>query len=455
MGMERIERIGKIGRETLSERHYFSSLLEAACNSALLSDADLEGIQFGCLALLARKTERYTNGESSSVPVEVAEGILQSILYTIGLSLKSFPCPDDAIFQLKAQSLEEIYNDGRKRIDLKIRSAKRLHRLVLENLIHTQNRTYRETVVDGIKGFFKIYDADFRADDICITCDYPVCTPLPDLAGIEFIEKYLREIYYENRFCKQFPTAAIHHLLCGYDKNYKELIFNIFQQVFTSAIGCVLAKTDLRALSVSAVQVEQIHSMLLCKLQDDTNAILTGARDALTAALGLSQGLQGTLKKAQPALSAAVFNAVQYDTLNQLFVQPYYPELYPQIKFSLGEKMDNEKYRALISELRQCRYGDDKLALIREVVHALADLEDLFFDAELSETEIAAVLDTLDAAEIAALVKRHTYEAEALDLDEKELQFRASLDGYVRSQQGEKRALIDKYKLLIKEEYDA
>lgn len=453
--MERIEKIGKINRASLSERHYFSSLLEAAYRSALLNDDELENIQLSCLALLAHKTERYTNGESSSVRIEIAEGLMQSILFTVGLSLKAFPCPDDAVMQLKMQSLETLYNAGRKVIDQKIKSAKRLHHLVSGNLMHVKNRTYHETLVDGIAGFFKIYNADFFADDIPITCDYPLCTPLPDYAGIEFIDHYLRAIYYENRFCNLFPDDAITDLLYGFDKNYNALIFNIFQQILTSATGCILAKTDLRTLSVSAVQVEEIYNMLHGKSQKESVSILFEACDCLIKTLCLSEGMQNIVKNAQPALCAAIFDAAQHDALNQLFIQAHSPAQNPQINFSFGEKMPNEKYRALICELEQCGYTADKVALIRGSVHSLADLVDLIFDAELDETEICGVLNTLEAIEIAALAKRYASAAEEFEYSEKELRLRAVINGYINGLQREKQALIEKYKFLINPEYDA
>lgn len=48
--MGNIEKISKIKRETLSGEHYFQSLLEKAYIAQLLSEAELEKIQFDCKA---------------------------------------------------------------------------------------------------------------------------------------------------------------------------------------------------------------------------------------------------------------------------------------------------------------------------------------------------------------------------------------------------------------------
>ena len=238
--MESIERISVIDRRILSEEFYMQSLLEEAARCHLLMDADIENIQFGCLELLAYKVERYNGCDSQSIRVEVAENIMKSNLFTIGLHLKSYPSADDAVKALKETALLDLYHLGMKRLEAKRNAAKHLHMLVMQNKLDTENYTYNSTVTDGIKGFFKIYDPEYTAHEIHITADYPLCHPIEDLAGIEFIQKYLESIYYENLFCRCFSSEDIHHLLCGYDADYSDLILNIFEQVLTTALGCKL-----------------------------------------------------------------------------------------------------------------------------------------------------------------------------------------------------------------------
>jgi hypothetical protein len=447
MNMENIEKISLIDKTKLNAEFYFTSLLEEAYGHGTLSDIDIERIQITCLELLAYKTERYTGGESSSVRVEVAESIMKSNLYTIGLYLKSFPCPDDAVNILKEQSITDIYYNGRKRIEIKLKAAKYLHYLVLNNLIDTENHTYSSTVVDGIKGFFKIYDADYEAHEIHITCDYPVCNPITKFVGIEFIEKYLESIYYENMFSNRFSAKEVHHLLCGYDEHYEDLIFNLFEQILTCAIGCILAKTDITALNFSAIQVEYIYSILSEKSREEAEIIITDAYHRLIGEPGISNlGLQKYIKKAIPRIISNVITAVKNDKLERVFIQPKHPELNPKIAFSFGEKMDNEKYRSIINEIMQCRFTSDKITIIKNEIHTLSDLEDLFSDAELTAEETVEVLNELDIAEIAALAKQHPYksEIEAVDLSESEIAFRFCLNNYISSLSQEKQAMISK-----------
>jgi hypothetical protein len=103
--MESIERISTIDKSILSGEHYFQSLLEQAYALGMLSDTDLKNVKFGCLSVLARQTEGYNGGKSSSIRVENAENILTSIMFTMGVWLKTFHCPDDAVVVIKEDIL--------------------------------------------------------------------------------------------------------------------------------------------------------------------------------------------------------------------------------------------------------------------------------------------------------------------------------------------------------------
>ena len=113
-----IDKIRVIDRMQLSEENYFQSLLEQAHRKGLVGDGDIERIQYDCLKLLARKVERYNSGDSSSIRVEKAQDIMASLLFTLGLWLKTYPNPDDAITVLQSEPIDEIYQKGRKRIAL-------------------------------------------------------------------------------------------------------------------------------------------------------------------------------------------------------------------------------------------------------------------------------------------------------------------------------------------------
>ncbi|MCR4436664.1 MAG: DUF6179 domain-containing protein [Clostridiales bacterium] len=405
--MGNIEKISKVKGETLSSEHYFQSLLEQAYMSGMLSDIQLEKIQFDCLSLLAKQTERYNNGDSSSIRVEAAQNLLDSIMFTIGVWLKTYHNPDEAVATVQKDGMYALYQNGRERIDRLIKSTKILHSSIVGNLVQTENVFYRSTIVDGIKGFFKLYYPEFAAQEIHITADYLVHHPMERLLGIEFIQKYLECIYYENLFCAQFSAEDVHHLLCGYDEHYEQLLFNIYEPVLSAAIGCILSSRDVHRLEMAPSSIKILCDLFCGKTRTEILKILMEAVGQLSELMDLTEPLKRYLSGSLPQIAAAIENAVLLQTLDRVFILPKYPENNPKLIVSFGEKMDDEKYRKVLEEIMQCRYLADKKALIKSEIHSLADLEDILLDAELYKEETLDILSELSPAEIAALVKKH------------------------------------------------
>lgn len=432
--MNKIEKIGLINKASLNEGQYFSSLMEQAYDCSLLSDVDVEKIQVKCFELLAYKIDQYTSGASSSIQVGIAENIMQSNLYVIGVYLKSFPCPDDAVNAIVQSDIKKIYDAGRKLIDTKLKTTRHYHLLVTKNMLDTTNTAYNDTLVGGIKGFFKLYNPDFEADRIHITVDYPLCKPIESLTGIEFIQKYLESVNYENSFCRCFPHEAIHHLLCGYNKNYDELIFNLFEPMLTSSLGCILAKNSALNLDLTAAQVNNLQEMLRGKSSEEIQDILLDAFDKLTIELSLTSGsLKNYIKSILNNVALTVFNAVKISQLTNVFIVPSYHEQGEDFVFSFGEKMPDEEYRKVIDEIFECDLIADKINIIKTKINSLADLEDLLSDSELEAEEISTVLNHLTPIEVAALAKKHPLVSgiDALDLNEFETTLRMCLNQYI------------------------
>lgn len=239
-----LEKIHVIDRTKLSSELYFESLLAEAHRKTLLSDGDIERLQYECLNLLAYQTERYNGGDSSSIRVEKAQDTMTSILFAIGVWLKTYPNPDDAVAALRRDPVKALYQKGRKRIDTLLSTTKVIHTKLVHQLVDTKNVFYHGTLVGGILGFFRLYYPDYAAHEIHITADYPLYNPAPKLAGIEFMKTYVEAAYCENQFCRFFAAADIHHLLSGYVADYQEQLINIYEPILTPAIGCIVAGVD-------------------------------------------------------------------------------------------------------------------------------------------------------------------------------------------------------------------
>lgn len=304
----------------LDGEFYVQSLLAEGCRTRMLTEADVSIFQNRCVEFLAQKSKLYTSGDSSSIKIELAQNILESILYTIGVPLKAKE-PSSAIALLKSSSIHELYSAGRKKIEIKRRTAKHLHTLVLKTLVRTANETYTSTLVDGIKGFFQLYDADYSAHEIHITADYPLSNPVTHLAGIEFIVEYLRRALYENEFCSRFDPQRIHRAMTAFHAGYQHLVINLFDQVLASSLGCILTDTDLYGLLVPRSKVIKLQSGWLLKSRKEIDTLLLDACGILFAEFGLSdESLTGYIKKSLLHVSSSVFFAIETLTLNKIFV---------------------------------------------------------------------------------------------------------------------------------------
>lgn len=433
--MTNIEKRYIIDNNNLSGEFYFASLLQEAYRYGFLNESDLENIQLECIQFLAYKSERYNRGGSSSIRAEIAENIMKSNFYTIGLYLKSLPDVDYAVKELKRARVSEMYEKGRKLIHEKFATAKYIYKLVQENKTITINYSYNATLSkNGIGIFFKSYNPDYEAHEIPGSIDYQLCNPVADLAGVEFIQKYLENLYIENMFCWYFDSKAIHHLLYGYDEGYKDLLINIFEQVLIAALGCSLVNRNIVKLNISKKDIQYLYNELWGNDDYEIAMKLYKGMERIINELNItSHSLGRYIKKSMTKITSDIVFAVKTKTLDKVFVSPINPESKPKIQFLSEKKMDDKEYRKLIDELLICRYSSDKLALIKEKVKSFDDLEDLLLDAQLTQEEVASILGTLTDMEIAAMTKRHPFnsEVQAVDLSEAEQELRICLKSFI------------------------
>ena len=316
-----IEKNSTVKRKDLDERFYFSSLINQAFDNELIDIETIANIQLQCFKLLKIRAERYNGFDSTSISTDKANSINESNLYTVSLYLKKF-IPDEAIEKLKNESIIDFYNKGRKIIDRKLDISRVLYKKVTNNMLEIDNYTYNATLIGGIKGFFKIYDPDFEANNIKITADYPIYNNLIGvLDGIEFIESYLQSIYYENELCNMFSTNAIKYLLYAYENDYKDLIINIFEIVITALIGCKIADEEINRLTIPNYGLERIYSKLKGKSKYEVyNIIIQTYNEVAQELFKENIELQKYIEKNIAQIQFEVYNAMELNNLDKVFI---------------------------------------------------------------------------------------------------------------------------------------
>ena len=320
--MNEIEVISKIKREKLDERNYFNSLIESAYEEQMLSEDDIVNIQIQILQLLDEIVYKYNGLDSSSIRKEILEDISNSNNYTIGVYLKTFRNPDEALKEIKDKGVKKAYQEGRKKIDRMLNIIRLMYIKVKQNKLNIENDTYNDTISGGIQGFLKIYNPDFKAQDMKITADYPLYNNLiGKLDGVEFIKEYLNSLYLENLFCMNFSEEKIKYLLYGYSHDYQELIINIFEIVLLETIACKLVNRDIQDLAISTLELNELYKLFKNKNNIEIKNTVIKTYQRVLCEIGLdSNEYKKYIEKNLDNITQMIINAVKQKTLDKLFI---------------------------------------------------------------------------------------------------------------------------------------
>jgi hypothetical protein len=422
-----------------AEPLYFHLLLQEALGHNLITEAEFARIQGQGLRLLAEQVELFTGGAGSSVRIETAQNILQSIFYTVSMFLKSFPDPRISITELTRQPLAELYRQGRNLLESRLREAKQILRAVQDNQLITNNQAYNDTIQKGLPMFFAAYNPDFAAHDTPGSIDYPLtlddyplnigdyplspaypgCQERTELVGIEYVWRYVQVLWWENRFCQEFAAGEIECLLRGYDDHYQDLLLNIGEVVLPNAIASVVLNKPKGQLSINVADRRYLRQKLANQPPAQLDIILTDAFSQLCNCLNIAPGplrqhLTGRFRDFTARLKNALAdNHLDGNCLAALFITGKTGkenQVSPAWQFTDGPRLEDELFRAVTDEIRQCRYVSDKMAIIRQEIHSMADLVDVLAASCLFADEYTEVFRSLGNRELALL---HLYSAES------------------------------------------
>lgn len=393
--------------EQLNSRYYFQSLMEQAHFCGLLSDEELSKIQTELLIILAEQTDKWSQGKSSSIPTEKAQELLTSAVFVIGVQLKTYQAPENAVEALKAEPLKSLFEKGLKLVQRKIAISRHRQKRIIAHLLNTPNVYYRATIADGINGFFKLYRPQFSAQEIHITADYPTYLGRPNFDGIEFIERYLRCIEAENEFCMHFAPQDIHHLLCGLTQDYRSIPMNLFEPVFLSALGLAILHRNPEQLDLSREDIVSLYRFFSGKSKQEIQHVLENAFCDLDKKMELPEISKRYICLCIPKFAETIQKSVVLKTMDKVFLAPAYPERETKITISYGERMDDTKYQKLVDRILQANNSKDRVNLILQEVHSLADLLDILSDAELYKEDFELLTNLLPAPVFAALLNQY------------------------------------------------
>lgn len=225
----------------LNPQRYFETLFDAATTLGLI---DCAKVHRELYTLLTNQCRAYTGGNSASLRKETVESISESILFTLGIQLKSAVTPLDSLAMLENCGVESCYRSGRKRIDRQIQSTELFYRSMLINVPDIPNEIYRDTLYGGISGFFKLYNPEYGAHLLHITADYPVIFYPEGWRGIEFIRIYLKNLQFENQFISLFDFDRTSYILSTYASGNGCTLKTMFSNLYIIMLSAALLQND-------------------------------------------------------------------------------------------------------------------------------------------------------------------------------------------------------------------
>lgn len=336
--------------------------------------------------LLGKWTERYTMGDSTSVPIEVAEELLKSICFSLDLELKKLKNP---IKSLMEKDLIDLLKDSWEIIESMIVIGKNLLEDVLKNSSNIGNISYNDTLKE-IKASFKRYDYRFFAHKIECSIDYQLSNPVSEsLCGIEYINEYLKSLLIENKFCKAFHRDKIINILNGYCKDYKGLLINIFEPILTNAIGLEILGRDIFKLNISEIEREMLLSIFKGLSKKEIIEELINSSNRVCNTIGIIDKEEiEYIKKSVINIYPRIEVGLLTGDIENIFLSFKNEENFEKDIFIDNELMDNEKLRNLITEIKDCRFISDKVSIVKQEVKSIGGLVEILSEFFWGEDSI-------------------------------------------------------------------
>lgn len=324
-----------------------------------------QATQAELFALLARQTVLYTAGDSSSVPVEVAEELMRSIVFTLSLGGNA----GGAAARLAA---------GQHALALLMEDCDRLLRGLAAAPPPRTNQAYRDTLA-SMTGYRKRYDRLFFAHVVPADIDYPLAWAVEEqVQGICYLKEYLRRMALENRLLRLFGAAETEALLAGCGPDPDAMSLNLYEPVAAAALALTLLHEDPAPLHVTDEGRAALLRRFTAYDGGALNHALAAAADTLADRCALNEpDDRAYLRRAALALAPRINAALSAGRLDGVFPSPLCdaPKLSPV--WVDGAPMPDEALRGLIAALGECRFLSDKAALVTRSVHALRDLTEV------------------------------------------------------------------------------
>nr|MDD6336499.1 DUF6179 domain-containing protein [bacterium] len=282
-----------------------------------LSPEELAALEGRLWQLLAKASRLYTQGDSSSIRLEMAQELFTSICFVLSAYLrKNGLCLRDWLHMQEDAALEE----GTRLVEQKVKNSKRLYQAVCLGLPGLASSYLADTMRE-IGLFFTQYNPSLFAHQIPCMITYPLEQAVPEnTLGIDYIAEYLRRIMIENHVICRFPLDAATRLLDIAAPGYGDLPLNLYQPILANAIALTLLERPPFPLMLTWQEGDALMASLRAVSPAGLPALLEQSAARLCHTLAIQQpGATVYLRQSAANLAAPIGLAMQLSHLNGVF----------------------------------------------------------------------------------------------------------------------------------------
>ncbi|QUH27856.1 DUF6179 domain-containing protein [Vallitalea guaymasensis] len=361
------------------------------------------------LVILKKLIAKYTFGESSSVKVEVAENLLQSIHYSIDAYVSGCS-QEEGLITLQSEGITEIYEKGLNIVKLCLEECKGLYKNVIDNKLQINIQAYNDTLHTAIPYFLRDYNCLYNAHETICCIDYPLAIDDMDIQGVFYIRKYLETIMLENKFCNYFINEIDEVLSCYgqlYKLNYSEALINVFEIVINNYIFFLIAENKGISIHISKVDYEMIVSKISNLEREDLNKLLDNIFKEIAVNLDIKdKALIHYIEEYKSVFSDRLISNIKHGSLKYMVIVDDTQKLQEINLLDTDDRMDDDSFKELVNTIQECNDTQDIINIIKNNVKSLIDFIDILkADCLFGEETFYSIFNILNDMELAILGK--------------------------------------------------
>lgn len=381
---------------------YTASLMRRAADAGLLDERALAAMQEGLLGLLRSQIEEITRGESSSVPAETADQLMDDIGYCIDVALKHAPTPQESLALLREHSMDALYRMGTGLLDREERACEGLLSRVRATRTPTVNEGYRILLDVTFPRYLRDWKVRRHPGDFVVLTEYPLAREV-SASGIFGVRERLESLALENRFCGRF-APVLDGLLRGWARQNRTSPAEAYVNLFTITLQNLLLARLLgrEDAALGAGERAGLEERLRPLAPEQRAALLLRTAEGLIDSCAFENArLNDYIREGAARFAGEVNRAGGALTPFAVVAEEDAPLL-----FIDGERLDNDAFSAVADEVLLCDDAARKARIIREELRSLDDLCDLLGAGCVFDDEYAEIFSFFDEATAALLLGR-------------------------------------------------